>query len=159
MSTCSTSTDRATYHCDQTISMSEPKQPVADVEKTHKEHISPPLSSQASTYGHGQDAPGQHGVATVNAKLKNPLSGYTREELLADVDAFAKEKDLEDIAPLLKKGALVAQDPKGFEQIQDLDDTEREWLRQEKTHRWNQPKMLYFMTGMCMTSSRLMSYE
>jgi hypothetical protein len=90
--------------------------------------------------------PGENDVP-ISAKLKNSLSGFTREELLADVGMFAKEKDLEHIIPLLKKGALVAQNPKKFEEIEELDDIEREWLRQEKTHRWNQPKMLYFMPG------------
>jgi hypothetical protein len=117
-----------------------------DVEKPHEENISPALSSQASTSGRKTEVPGENGVP-ISAKLKNPLSGFTREEMLADVELFAKEKDLEDIIPLLKKGALVAQNPKGFESIEELDDTEREWLRQEKSHRWNQPYMLYFMTG------------
>lgn len=129
----------------KTFRMSERKQ--EDVEKTEQEHVSPPISSQASTYGPGQEQPGGHGAAIISAKLKNPLAGLTREELLADVDAFAKEKDLEDITPLLKKGALVSQNPKDFEQVAELDEMEREWLRQEKSHRWNQPKMLYFMTG------------
>lgn len=117
-----------------------------DEENKHEEKVSPLQSSQASTRGPGCKGSGVHAV-TVNAKLKNPLSGYTKKELMADVDAFAKEKDLEDIIPLLRKGALVAQNPKAFEQVEELDDAEREWLRQETTHRWHQPKMLFFMTG------------
>jgi len=37
--------------------------------------------------------------------------------------------------PLLKKGALVAQDLTGFEVIEELDKVDRELLRDEKQHR------------------------
>ena len=45
---------------------------------------------------------------------------------------------------LLKKGALVAQSPKKFNEIDELDDDDRRYLRQEVEHRWRQPKLLYF---------------
>ena len=58
---------------------------------------------------------------------------------------FREEKGLpEDILPLLKKGALVAQDPAGFEDLEELDEGEREWLRKEVTHRWKHPWPLYY---------------
>ncbi|EEP77488.1 conserved hypothetical protein [Uncinocarpus reesii 1704] len=83
----------------------------------------------------------------VNNKLRNPLSDLTREELLRDVEEFAIEKGLTDILDDLKNGALISQDPKSFEQLDDLSETERELLRREKTHRWHQPFMMYFMTS------------
>lgn len=117
-----------------------------DEEKTTTQHddISPPISSRGLTKN---GAPREHGVTAVSAKLKNPLAGFTREELMADVEKFANEKELQDILPMLKKGAFIAQDPKRFEQVEDLDPNEREWLRMEKTHRWKQPWMMYFMTS------------
>jgi hypothetical protein len=84
---------------------------------------------------------------TINTKLKNPLAVLTREQLLNDVEAFAKEKDLEHILDDLRKGALVAQDPREFEQMDELTESEKELLRREKTHRWSQPFMMYFMTS------------
>lgn len=45
---------------------------------------------------------------------------------------------------MLKKGALVAQDPAGFEDLEDLDDGEKDWLRKEVTHRWKHPWPLYY---------------
>ncbi|CZT43162.1 probable MFS myo-inositol transporter [Rhynchosporium secalis] len=89
----------------------------------------------------------ENGMVAVSAKLKNPLSGMNKEELLADVELFAKEKDLEDILPLLQRGALVAQNPKNFENISELKPDEMEWIRKETTNRWRQPKMLFYMTG------------
>lgn len=80
-------------------------------------------------------------------KQKNPLASLSKEQLLADVEAFAQEKELEFILDDLKKGALVAQDPKEFESLDELSEEEKEWLRREKTHRWHQPFMMYFMTS------------
>lgn len=68
---------------------------------------------------------------------------------MAEVEEFAKEKELTDILPLLQKGALVAQDPPAFESVEDLDDTEREALRNEVLHKWRQPAALYFTVILC----------
>lgn len=81
------------------------------------------------------------------AMMRNPLSGMTQEELYADVQAFAVEKDLEDIVEDLRRGALIAQDPKHFETMTDLREEDKVALRREKTHRWSQPWMMYFMTS------------
>ena len=49
-----------------------------------------------------------------------------------------------DIVPLLKKGALAAQDPRGIDHIPDLTEEDRAILHTETTHRWRHPKTLYF---------------
>jgi hypothetical protein len=68
----------------------------------------------------------------------------SKDELLHDVERYAHEHDLESEIPLLCKGALVAQNPEHTETIEELDETDREILRDETWHRWRQPKMLYF---------------
>jgi hypothetical protein len=45
--------------------------------------------------------------------------------------------------PLLRKGALVAQSPHLFEELEDLDENDRLALREEITHRWKHPRILY----------------
>jgi hypothetical protein len=40
---------------------------------------------------------------------------------------------MEDILPDLRKGALLAQNPKDFENIPELDETDREIIRRETT--------------------------
>lgn len=82
-----------------------------------------------------------------SSNLKNPLVGLSKEELFADVEAFAEEKGLQHIVDDMKKGALVAQDPRSFESLAELSDSEKVLLRREKTHRWSQPFMMYFMTS------------
>ncbi|KAF9884237.1 hypothetical protein FE257_001969 [Aspergillus nanangensis] len=88
-----------------------------------------------------------------NTKLKNPLAGLTREELFRDIEEFAKDKDLEHILDDLKRGALVSQDPRAFEQLDELSEGDKELLRREKSHRWSQPFMMYFMTILCAGSA------
>ncbi|KAB8070594.1 hypothetical protein BDV29DRAFT_160301 [Aspergillus leporis] len=92
-------------------------------------------------------------VKDTNTKLKNPLAGLSREELYLDIEEFTQEKNLGDIVELLKRGALVAQDPRSFELLNELSEDEKELLRREKTHRWNQPFMMYFMTILCAGSA------
>jgi hypothetical protein len=63
---------------------------------------------------------------------------------LSDVSLYAQQHNLTDIEPLLRKGALIAQSPAQFEHIPELDEHERTLLRDEVTHRWRHPKILYF---------------
>ena len=39
---------------------------------------------------------------------------------------------------------MVAQSPHAIEHLSELDEPERQLLREEVTHRWRHPKMLYF---------------
>lgn len=40
------------------------------------------------------------------ARIKNPLAGISRTQLLQNVEEFAEEKGLIDILPILSKGAV-----------------------------------------------------
>jgi hypothetical protein len=77
-------------------------------------------------------------------RIRNPLVGIPREALLEDVELFANENGLADILPLLRKGALIAQNPHNIDGIDGLDDAEREELHLEITKRWRHPRILYF---------------
>lgn len=81
----------------------------------------------------------------LEGEIKNPLRGIPRDQLLADVESFHRTKGLpEDVLPLLRKGALVAQSPADFETIEGLDEDDRRVLREEVTHRWKHPLALYY---------------
>jgi MFS family permease len=69
--------------------------------------------------------------------------GIPKEQLLANVEEFAKDRGLEEHLPILIKGALVAQSPALIDDITELDETDRVALREEVTHRWKLPKPLY----------------
>ncbi|KAF9451301.1 H(+)-myo-inositol cotransporter [Macrolepiota fuliginosa MF-IS2] len=88
-------------------------------------------------------------VRRLNAKLANPLAGLSYERLITDGETFAREHGLEDMTELFKKGALVAQDPLGFEDLSLLTEQDKQALREEITHKWKQPKMLYYLVILC----------
>lgn len=93
---------------------------------------------------------------SLGAKLQNPLLGLTRDEVLADVDAFVESRGLTEHRESFQKGALMAQatnTPGGFESISLLTEDEKATLRREETHRWDQPFMLYFLCALCAGSA------
>ena len=79
----------------------------------------------------------------VTGEIKNPLVGMSKADLMADVESFAKRHDLMDKIEVLKKGAMVAQNPTNFENMEELDDEDRQCLREEVTRRWHHPFPLY----------------
>jgi hypothetical protein len=50
-------------------------------------------------------------LADLAFRVSNPLGDIPYDVLMADVEAFAQEVGLQNEIPLLKKGALVAQNP------------------------------------------------
>ncbi|KAF7186188.1 Polyol transporter 5 [Pseudocercospora fuligena] len=94
-----------------------------------------------------------------SAKIKNPLAGISYDTLMRDVEDFANQHQLHDIEPLLKKGALVAQNPAEFESVQGLDDSEREALRNEVVHKWRQPKSLYLTVILCSIGAAVQGWD
>jgi sugar porter (SP) family MFS transporter len=83
-------------------------------------------------------------TANETGEIRNPLIGIPKEQLFADVDSFANENGMSEHLSMLRKGALVAQNPLELDAIEELDDTDRRILREEVTHRWRHPKMLYY---------------
>ena len=69
-------------------------------------------------------------------RIQNPLHGIPKNKLLRQVEHFAQENDLEDILPYLRKGALLAQHPKEFENIPELDEADKEVIRRETTRQY-----------------------
>lgn len=92
-------------------------------------------------------------------RIKNPLRGIPKDQLLLDVDTFATEHDLTDIRDLLRKGAVVAQSPFGLEHLIELDDTDRTVLRDEIVHRWRHPKILYFTIVMNSIAAAIQGWD
>lgn len=66
---------------------------------------------------------------------------------------------MDEHIPLLQKGALVAQDPPAFESIEELDDHERDALRNEVLHKWRQPVALYFTVILCSVGAAVQGWD
>ncbi|KAI1878867.1 hypothetical protein JX265_003044 [Neoarthrinium moseri] len=100
--------------------------------------------------------------ANINARISNPLKGLTREELFKRVDELVDSQGMQEDRELLKKGALVAQDPENYKAIQGeyaLDATETEWLELEVTHKWRVPKMLYMTIITCSIGAAVQGWD
>ena len=95
---------------------------------TNKPHFSLPMSSEKVIEERRIDL-----ANNVQARIQNPLYGIPRDKLLTQVEEFAREKDLLDVVDLLKKGALLAQTPRDFENIPELDEEDKEVIRKETT--------------------------
>lgn len=68
-----------------------------------------------------------------DSRIQNPLAGIPRDVLLQKVDAFTKEKHLEDKSGLFRKAALLAQNPADFENIPELTEEDKYHIRRETT--------------------------
>lgn len=95
----------------------------------------------------------------ITAKLRNPLSGIPRETLMAQVEEFARQRDLEHALPMLKKGALLAQNPGDYETLPELTEDERFIVRREHEHRWKHPLTLYLTIGLCSIGAAVQGWD
>ena len=85
----------------------------------------------------------------LSAAFENPLSNIPKEQLFAEVETFVRENQLDEYLEDFKKGALVAQNPKAFKEMTELNDDDRNILEREHTHRWSQTWTLYWLVVMC----------
>jgi len=98
----------------------------------------------------------------LDAKIRNPLAGISREKLLRDVEEFAQDKGLTENLFLLQKGALVAQDPTNYEDISGefaLNEQEVDDLRDEVLHKWRQPAKLYMTIITCSIGAAVQGWD
>lgn len=95
-------------------------------------------------------------------RIENPLAGIPRDTLLLEVEKFAEEKALTEHVDILKKGALVAQDPLNYEDItgeHSLTDAEIEDLRNEILHKWRHPMTLYLTILLCSVGAAVQGWD
>ncbi|ESZ94219.1 putative galactose-proton symport [Sclerotinia borealis F-4128] len=95
----------------------------------------------------------------VTAKIQNPLAGLGETVIIRDVGEFAQANDLNDILPLLEKGALVASDPENFENVERLDEEEKVALRYEAAHKWSHPTTLYLTIITCSIGAAVQGWD
>ena len=83
----------------------------------------------------------------LNAVFENPLAGIPIEQLMADVEEFCDKFGLIDSVAVMKKGALIAQNPHAFRAIPELTNEEKMIIGREKSHKWDHPWQLYWLCG------------
>lgn len=96
-----------------------------------------------------------HARRNLNAKLANPLAGYTQEELRKQGINFAIKHSLGDEEDIraFGIGAMLAQTPDKFATVPGLKPEELEVLQNEFTHRWSQPWTMYMVVALCSLSA------
>lgn len=89
----------------------------------------------------------------LNARLANPLEGYTYSELQKMGRAYALDNALtdEDDVRAMEIGACLARDGTSLRHARRLgvSDEEMAVLERELSHRWSQPRLLYLVIVMC----------
>lgn len=96
----------------------------------------------------------------LEGEIRNPLKGIPQDTLFANVEEFQRTKGLpSDLLPLLQRGALVAQNPAAFESINELEEEEKQALREEVTHRWKHPWSLYYTIGLSSIAAAIQGWD
>ncbi|KAL2186097.1 hypothetical protein L209DRAFT_754662 [Thermothelomyces heterothallicus CBS 203.75] len=81
---------------------------------------------------------------------------------MSRVHIFAEEKGLTEHIELLRKGALVAQDPENFENIdgdEALTEEEKKALRKEVEHKWRLPARLFLTIITCSIGAAVQGWD
>ncbi|KAL7419430.1 hypothetical protein Q5752_006268 [Cryptotrichosporon argae] len=94
-----------------------------------------------------------------SARIQNPLYGIPKQELFAGVDRFCAEQGFQDEQTLFRKAALLAQNPAKFEEYDELDDADKNWVRREKTHKWDQPRALIFTVVLASVGAAVQGWD
>ncbi|KAJ5439383.1 uncharacterized protein N7458_010381 [Penicillium daleae] len=98
---------------------------------------------------HIPDVEGHVDRSHINAVFQNPLAGIPRDQLMKDVQGFCLRFNLMNDLETFQKGALISQNPETATTMPELNDSEKEALIREHTHKWSQPWQLYWLAIMC----------
>jgi hypothetical protein len=63
--------------------------------------------------------------------------------------SFCEEKGLNEHVEIMKKGALLAQNPHDYDNIHELTAEDREAIDYEHAHKWSHPATLYLTIFLC----------
>jgi hypothetical protein len=96
-------------------------------------------------------------VSNANARLANPLGDLTDEEVMANAAEFARVNNLP--VDVFRKGGLIAKRPSRFEMMKELDEADKEVLRREITHKWDQPRILYNLVIACSVAAAVQGMD
>ncbi|KAL1649947.1 hypothetical protein SLS58_001323 [Diplodia intermedia] len=95
----------------------------------------------------------------LDAKVANPLADIPHDDLMRNVEEFAREKDLVDLTDHLKKGALIAQNPSRWQEVEGITEEETFLLQREHDHKWKHPFALYFTIVVCSIGAAVQGWD
>ena len=91
----------------------------------------------------------------LNAKLSNPLAGFSHADLRKQGRNFALTHEIGDDEDVraCELGAVLAQAPERYDTVAGLTSSEKDILRREFEHRWSQPWKMYAVIALCSLSA------
>ncbi|KAJ9649279.1 hypothetical protein H2199_000054 [Coniosporium tulheliwenetii] len=134
-----------------------------DIEHQEKYDDTHRNSSYATPRG-GSLTTGERARRKLNAKLANPLAGYTYDELRKMGCRYAMDYALaepEDVRAF-EIGAMLAQDPTKYDSLthdEAITEEEKQVLRKEYESRWSQPRLLYLVIVLCSTCAAVQGMD
>ena len=75
------------------------------------------------------------------------------------MSAFCQEYGFTGKEYVFFRGALAAQNPREFQDIAELTDDDKYWLKRETTNRWHLPWQLYFTIALCSLGSAVQGWD
>lgn len=93
------------------------------------------------------------------ARIWNPLTGISRDDLRAHVSDFCHEYGFEEKVDVFWRGALAAQHGNNYDDVTELTIEDKYLLKRETTHRWHLPKTLYFTIALCSLGSAIQGWD
>jgi len=128
----------------------------ASSEAPTAEHLS---HRERESESNGQDA--DEIRARLNAKIANPLAGFTHKELSAKGEEYVRTFGLggEEEIRAFRLGAILAQDAKKHDQVEGLHKEEKLALEKEITNKWSQPGLLYLVIVLCSTCAAVQGMD
>ncbi|KAJ5466678.1 hypothetical protein N7539_009407 [Penicillium diatomitis] len=97
----------------------------------------------------------------INAKLFNPLAGFSHAQLRKQGRNFALTHEIgdEDDVRAFEIGAVLAQSPDRYATVFGLTNSEKEILQREFEHRWSQPWTMYAVIALCSLSAAVQGMD
>ena len=94
---------------------------------------------------------------SAEVRLRNPLLGYSPAQIEARVQDFVSNKGLEEYHELFLKGAFCAQAQSTghYDKVPYLTSEDHEVLAKEKTKKWHQPFILYWLAICCSAAAAI----
>ncbi|KAH8680441.1 membrane transporter D1 [Ilyonectria robusta] len=95
----------------------------------------------------------------VNARIRNPLIGISKQDLRLQTDAFCHDNGFQGKEDVFYRGALAAQNPQTYEALEDLTEEDKHFLQREVTHKWHLPRQMYFAIALCSLGSAIQGWD
>ncbi|KAH6887015.1 membrane transporter D1 [Thelonectria olida] len=95
----------------------------------------------------------------VNARIRNPLIGISKQDLKHQTDAFCQEHGFQGKEDIFYRGALAAQNPQSYEELDELTEEDKHTLQREVTHKWHLPRQLYYAIALCSLGSAIQGWD